>query len=123
MKQFLTSLSRREWLRLAAAGVTGGCASGWLKTLAADAANHPQRKRSCILLWMNGGPSQLDTFDPKPGHQNGGPFKPIATRVPGIQISEHLARIAHFTDHMAIIRSLHSKEGDHGRATYLLRTG
>jgi hypothetical protein len=72
---------------------------------------------------MSGGPSQLDTFDLKPGHKNGGPFKPIATRVPGIRLSEHLPKIARFTDEMAIIRSLHSKEGDHGRATYLLRTG
>jgi hypothetical protein len=97
--------------------------SGWLEALAADTANHPQRKRSCILLWMSGGPSQLDTFDLKPGHANGGPFKAIATSVPGIQISEHLPKIAKFMDHMAILRSLNSKEGDHGRATFLMRTG
>jgi hypothetical protein len=97
--------------------------SGWLETLAADTARHPQRKRSCILLWMSGGPSQLDTFDLKPGHANGAPFKAIATSVPGIKISEHLPRIAKFMDHLAIVRSLHSKEGDHGRATFLLRTG
>jgi hypothetical protein len=72
---------------------------------------------------MSGGPSQLDTFDLKPGHANGGPFKPIATRVPGMQISEHFPRLARFADHLAIIRSMQSKEGDHGRATYLLRTG
>jgi hypothetical protein len=116
-------LSRRDWLRLSTAGVLGASMSGWLQALAADTADHPQRKRSCILLWMSGGPSQLDTFDLKPGHANGGPFKPIATSVPGIQISEHLPRIAKFMKDMAIVRSLHSKEGDHGRATYLLRTG
>ena len=71
-------------LRLAAAGVLGGSASGWLQTLAADAAADPRRRKSCILLWMSGGPSQIDTFDPKPGHANGGPFKPIETAVPGI---------------------------------------
>jgi hypothetical protein len=65
----------------------------------------------------------LETFDLKPGHANGGPFKPIDTNVPGIQISEHLPQIAKFMDQMAIIRSMNSKEGDHGRATYLLRTG
>jgi uncharacterized protein (DUF1501 family) len=117
------SLSRRDWLRLTTAGVVGASMSGWLEALAADTADHPQRKRSCILLWMSGGPSQLDTFDLKPGHANGGPFKPIATSVPGIQISEHLPQIAKFMDHMAIVRSLNSKEGDHGRATFLLRTG
>jgi uncharacterized protein (DUF1501 family) len=117
-------LSRRDWLRLSAAGALGSCVSGWFANLAQAAAAAPARpKKSCILLWMNGGPSQLDTFDLKPGHANGGPFKPIATRVPGIEISEHLPKIARFTDRMAIIRSLHSKEGDHGRATFLLRTG
>jgi hypothetical protein len=97
--------------------------SGWMEALAADAAAHPQRKRSCILLWMSGGPSQLDTFDLKPGHANGGPFKPIATSVPGIQISEHFAKIAKYAEHLCIIRSMNSKEGDHGRATFLMRTG
>jgi hypothetical protein len=119
----MTPFSRRDWLRLLAAGVAGHSASGWLGALAAEAARHPDRKRSCVLLWMGGGPSQIDTFDPKPGHANGGPFKPIATSVPGIQISEHLPKIARFMKHMAILRSVNSKEGDHGRATYLLRTG
>jgi hypothetical protein len=117
------SLSRRDWLRLSTTGVLGCSMSGWLETLAADTANHPQRKRSCVLLWMSGGPSQLDTFDLKPGHANGGPFKPIATSVSGIKISEHLPKIAKLMKDMAIVRSLHSKEGDHGRATFLLRTG
>jgi Protein of unknown function (DUF1501) len=116
-------LSRRDWLRLSTAGVLGSSLSGWLETLASDVGAHPQRKRSCILLWMGGGPSQLDTFDLKPGHANGGPFKPIATRVPGIQISEHLPQMAKFTDHMAIVRSLNSPEGDHPRASLFLRTG
>jgi hypothetical protein len=116
-------LTRRDWLQLTTAGVVGYSASGWLGALAADAARHPQRKRSCILLWMSGGPSQLDTWDLKPGHANGGPFKAIATKVPGIQISEHLSKIARYTDHLAIVRSMNSKEGDHGRATFLLRTG
>jgi uncharacterized protein (DUF1501 family) len=119
----MTKLTRRDWLRLTAAGVVGGSVSGWLGALADDAAKNPQRRRSCILLWMSGGPSQLDTFDLKPEHANGGPFKPIATSVPGIQISEHLPQIAKLMDHLAIVRSMNSKEGDHGRATYLLRTG
>src|SRR5947209_1804314 len=91
-------LSRRDWLRLSAAGAVGCSMSGWLETLAADTAAHPQRRRSCILLWMNGGPSQMDTFDLKPGHANGGPFKETDTAVPGIKISEHLPKIAKFMD-------------------------
>src|SRR5208283_467121 len=116
-------LSRRDWLRLASAGVVSYGLSGWLEALAADTAGNPKRRKSCILLWMNGGPSQMDTFDLKPGHANGGPFKEIETSVPGIKISEHLPKIARFMDKMAIVRSMTSKEGDHGQATYYLHTG
>jgi hypothetical protein len=116
-------LSRREWLKLSAAGVVGYSLSGWLQTLAADTATNPARRRSCILLWMSGGPSQTDTFDLKPGHANGGPFKEIATTVPGLRISQHLPKLARFADRLAVIRSMSTKEGDHGRATFLMRTG
>jgi hypothetical protein len=117
------NLSRRDWLRLSAAGVVSYSFSGWLKALADNTANDPKRKKSCILLWMNGGPSQMDTFDLKPGHANGGPFKEIDTSVAGIKISEHLPKIAKFMDHMAIVRSMTSKEADHGQATFYLHTG
>src|SRR5205807_9281112 len=116
-------LSRRAWLGRCSLAMAGLAASGWLSDLAADAVADPQRKRSCILLWMSGGPSQTDTFDLKPGHDNGGPFKEIPTATPGIRISEHLPKIARFMDHMALVRSMSTKEGDHGRATHLLRTG
>jgi hypothetical protein len=119
----MTKLTRREWLKLSTAGVVSYSLSGWLGALADDAAKDPQRKRACILLWMNGGPSHLDTFDLKPGHENGGPFKEIETSVPGIKISEHLPKIAKHMDRMALIRSMCTKEADHGRATYQMRTG
>jgi uncharacterized protein (DUF1501 family) len=115
--------SRRDCFRLAAAGGAGASVSGWLGRLASAATDDARRRRSCILLWMGGGPSQTDTFDLKPGHANGGPFKETATSVPGIRISEHLPKIAARMQHMAIIRSMSTKEADHGRATYLLRTG
>ncbi len=116
-------LTRREWLRLSAAGVFGASMSGWLERLAAAAADSPQRKRAVILLWMNGGPSQMDTFDLKPGHANGGPFKEIQTAAPGVRFSEHLPRLAKQAKHLAVVRSMSTKEGDHSRATYYLRTG
>src|SRR4051794_15342952 len=116
-------LSRRDWLRLSAAGALAPSISGWFQHLAAAAAPHSARKRACILLWMSGGPSQMDTFDLKPGHKNGGPFKEIDTNVPGLKISEHLPRIAQFGDRMAVVRSMTSKEGDHGRGAYLMHTG
>src|SRR6516162_1906297 len=116
-------LSRRDWLRLSLAGASGSCLSGWLGALSADAAADPKRRRSCILLWMDGGPSQMDTFDLKPGHANGGPFREIATAVSGIRISEHLPRLARHMDRLALVRSMTSKEGDHGLATYYVHAG
>src|SRR3954447_9941933 len=116
-------LSRRQLMRLASAGAIGGSASGWIEALAASAAADPRRHKSCIVLWMTGGPSQTDTFDPKPGHANSGPFKPIETSVPGMLLGPHLPRLARQADDLAVIRSMTSKEGDHGRATYYLRTG
>ena len=116
-------LSRRDWHTLAAAGVVGYSCSGWLEALANDTANNSERRRACILLWMNGGPSQTDTFDLKPGHANGGPFREIQTSVPGVRISEHLPRLAQQMRDIAIVRSLSTREGDHGRATFYMRTG
>src|SRR3954467_15414824 len=119
----LPRLSRRDWLKLSAAGVVASSASGWIENLANAAAAHPLRKKSCILLWMNGGPSQMDTFDLKPGHANGGPFKEVATSAPGLKISEHLPKIAAMAENLAIVRSLSTSEGDHNRGTYLMHTG
>jgi hypothetical protein len=117
------SLSRREWLTLSAAGVVGYSMSGWLKALADGAAKDPKRKRSCILLWMDGGPSQMDTFDLKPGNENGGPYKAIKTNVPGIEISEHLPKLARHADKMAVIRSMSTRDASHGSAAYLMHSG
>jgi hypothetical protein len=116
-------LHRRDFLRLAGAGVAAGSLSGWLPALARDAAGHPARKRACILLWMSGGPSQTDTFDPKPGHPNGGPFRAIDTAAAGVRVAEHLPLLAKEMKHLAVIRSMATREGDHGRATLHLRTG
>ncbi len=90
---------------------------------ATHAAHAHKAARACILLYMEGGPSQLDTFDPKPGRETGGEFKAIPTTVAGIQISEHLPLIAKQMKRLAIIRSLTSKEGNHQRARHLMHTG
>jgi hypothetical protein len=116
-------LSRRDWLKLSTAGVISYSMAPWFASLAEAAAANPARKKACILLWMNGGPSQMDTFDCKPGHKNGGPIKEIDTSVPGIKISEFLPKVAQQMKHLSIIRSMATKEGDHTRATYNLRTG
>jgi hypothetical protein len=110
-------------LRFSAASLAGYSISGWLGRLAADVAKNPHRKRACILLWMNGGPSQMDTWDLKPGHANGGPFKETDTNVPGVGFSEHFPELAKHADKLAVIRSMTTKEADHGRAAYQMRTG
>lgn len=115
--------SRRELLKATLAGALGVSFSGWFGSLAKAAAESPKKPKACILLWMAGGPSQMDTFDLKPGHKNGGPYKEIQTAVPGIKISEHLPGVAKQMKDLAIIRGMTTAEGDHGRATQLMLTG
>lgn len=120
---FQTSLYRREMLQHLGLGLLGTSCASWLPTLAAEVAGDPRRRRHCILLWMNGGPSQTDTFDMKPGHRNAGEFKEISTATPGLRFSEHLPKLAAHSEHLAVVRSLSTKEGDHARGTQLVRTG
>jgi len=118
------NLSRREMLKLGAAGVLTTSFSGWLNVLAARAAQSGQTPhKRCILLWMDGGPSHKDTFDLRPGTDNGGPYRAIDTSVAGIQISEHLPQFARLANHAAIVRSMSTGEGAHARAKYNLHTG
>jgi uncharacterized protein (DUF1501 family) len=91
------------------------------RLLAAEGA--ARRARACILLWLGGGPSHIDTFDPKPGSDTNGPFKPIDTAIPGLQFCEYLPKLAGQAKHLAVVRSLTSKEQDHDRATEYLHTG
>src|SRR5687767_1898901 len=123
MKHENCECTRRELLiggAKAAAALTFGQLLGLTSIFAQPGATKP---RACILLWMAGGPSQLDTFDPKPASANGGEFKTIPTAVPGIRISEHLPLIAREMKDLAIIRSMNSREGNHERARYYVHTG
>src|SRR5690242_16837603 len=99
----MTSLDRRYFLRAGAASFAAS-SSGWFGRLAQAAAGDPARKRSCILLWMNGGPSTIDMWDLKPGLGNGGPYKEIATKSPGLRIGEHLPKLAAMGDRLAVVR-------------------
>ena len=117
--------TRREMLHLAAAGVTAGTAVGWFRRWRRGAAAPPSKPRSCILLWLSGGPSQLDTFDMKPdaGSKYRGEFKPVATNVPGIQVCELLPRVARHMDKLALLRGMSTGEAEHRRAHYLMQSG
>lgn len=82
-----------------------------------------ERARSLITLWLDGGPSQLETWDPHPGTVIGGATQALATSVPDLQIASTLPQMAERMDRVSVIRSLVSKEGDHERATYFVKTG
>jgi uncharacterized protein (DUF1501 family) len=122
-----TNLTRREVLRLAAAGVSSLSFSQWLPTLAAHAAESPKKKhKSCILLWMDGGPSQTDTFDPKPDAPADfrGTFKAIPTSVPGLHISEGYSKLAGLMNHATVIRGMSTTEAaEHWRGRIYMHTG
>ena len=114
---------RRDFLRVAAAtGAAAGMMS-WTDAICLSAEDLRKRGMACILLWMGGGPSQFETFSPKPGHENGGETKAISTAVSGIQIADGLPKCAAAMNEIAIIRSMTSKEGSHPRATFLLHHG
>jgi hypothetical protein len=116
-----SKINRRSFLTTTAAGIS---LSGWLGRLAA-AAPEGKRPKSCILLWMAGGPSHIDTFDPKPEAPADirGEFNAIETSVSGIRISEHFPRFAKLMQHAAILRGMSTLESDHKLATYHLHTG
>src|SRR5882672_8951793 len=101
-------LSRRAFLKGALVTAGGAAVANWgglfhSQSIAQEAT---RRTKRCILLWMNGGASQIDTFDMKPGRATGGPFRPVATNVPGVQICEYLPRLSRMADKLGIIRSM-----------------
>lgn len=116
-------VARRDFLRCASASGIAAATMNWTDVIAASADDLRSRGMACILLWMDGGPSQFETFSPKPKHDNGGPTQAIPTSVAGIEYAENMPRCAAIADELAVVRSLTSKEGNHQRATYLLHHG
>src|SRR5712692_8698731 len=102
------AVSRRGFLRRLVAGSAAVAGIRWSDYLSAYAGELKKQNRACILLWMAGGPSQFETFDPKPGAETQGPTKSIATSATGIQIAEHWTRTAGVMNDVAIIRSMTS---------------
>jgi len=116
-------VSRRGFLRGVGLGAAGLAGLSFTDLMALQADELRKRQMACILLWMGGGPSQFDTFDPKPDHANGGSIKPIETAVPGVRIAPGWEHTAKIMDEVALVRSMTNKEGNHQRATYQLHTG
>src|SRR5215831_13024925 len=117
------SLARRDFLRVGTLSLLGISLSQYLEAKSALAASGASTNRAkaeaCIMFWLEGGPSHVDTWDPKPNSS----FKPISTNVPGIQISELLPQVSKRADKFSIIRSMHSEEIGHPQGTYYAQTG
>jgi hypothetical protein len=114
-------VDRRRWIFASSALGLSLC----LPPLSARAAARRGRERptALVAIWLAGGPSQLETFDPHPGTRIGGPTQDISTRLPGVRIAREFPRLADLMDRFSLVRSLVSKEGDHERGLYAIRTG
>lgn len=115
--------SRRSFLRSVSAGALAAGTLSFHDLLTLQAEELRKQGRSLILLWMAGGPSQMETFDPKPNHENGGGTKAIDTAIPGVQIAAGWEQMAQAMGDVALIRSMTNKEGNHQRASYQMHTG
>jgi hypothetical protein len=111
-------VSRRSFL----GGVAAGVGLGAL-TRPAAAVELQKQERQVLVVWLAGGSSQLETWDPKPGTDTGGPFRAIPTSVPGTYISELLPRTAKLMHHIALVRGVNTAEDDHGKGAYMMHTG
>jgi len=123
-------ISRRHWLRIGGLNLLGLSLPALLhadRTRAATGSADPTfgRAKSIIYLWLQGGPPQHETFDPKPGAplEIRGPFKPISTNVPGIQFCELLPRVARIADRLAVVRSMSTDDNTHDTSGYWVLTG
>ncbi|MFO0964029.1 MAG: DUF1501 domain-containing protein [Gemmataceae bacterium] len=116
-------VSRRTFFRSLGVGAAGLGMLGFKDLLTVQADELRRENKACILLFMSGGPSQFETFDPKPGHTNGGPTRAVDTAASGIRIAEPWTNTAAQMRHIALIRSMSNREGEHQRATYQMHTG
>jgi hypothetical protein len=125
MEPLSTRPGRRDFLRVAGlAGLSWLTPVGHLLARAAEGAADKRRPaQSIILLWMQGGPSQLETFDPHPGTDSAGGTGGIDTAQKGVQLADGFGNLAEQMGSVALVRSMVSKEGDHERGTYLMKTG
>ena len=117
-------MNRRHFMsHLAGAAALAAPATAFTNSLLANVADLKKRHKAAILLWMGGGPSTMDLWDLKPGASTGGQFKQISTSADGVAICEHLPLMAKQMHHMAIVRSMSTREADHMRGRYYMHTG
>jgi len=119
-------ITRRDFVRVGSLTAFGvGLADAFRPSAARAGERTPARAKSCVLIWLDGGPSHLETFDLKPAApaEVRGPFQPIETAVSGLTISELLPNTAQLAQHLAIVRSMTSPLGEHNFGTHYLMTG
>ena len=116
-------MDRRHFMQHMATAAATIPALNFLSHVQASAPALKANKKACILMWMSGGPPTIDIWDLKPGSKNGGEFKPIDTAAPGVQISEHMPETAKVFDNLSLVRSMSTREADHGRGRYYMHTG
>lgn len=116
-------ITRRSFLQSTTAMVASAGAMSLLAPLGLNAEELKKQGKACILVFLNGAPSQMETWDPKPGQTNGGPTKGIDTKIPGVQFAEYWPKLAASMKDLSVIRSLSGKEAAHERGQYHLRTG
>ncbi|MSR59059.1 MAG: DUF1501 domain-containing protein [Planctomycetaceae bacterium] len=115
-------MSRRHFMQHLTTSAVAIPGLQFLNHLDAHSAEVRKNQKSCILLWMSGGPPTIDIWDLKPGTKTGGEFKPISTSG-DLQISEHMPETAKMMKHLSVVRSMSTKEADHGRGRYYMHTG
>lgn len=116
-------LHRRRFLQGLSAGAISTFSWSGLFSNPAFAEVAKRRQKHCILLWLCGGPSQFETWDPKPGTPTGGPFKSIPTAIPGVHFSELMPKCASIADKLAVIRSMKTTAREHTEGINLLQRG
>ena len=121
-------MHRRSYLQLGLAGLAGGSFIDLLalrRLAASEESLSGKPKSNCILIWMDGGPTHLETFDLKPEApmEIRGEFRPIETNVSGMQICEHMPKLAKIADKYSIIRSVCHNQGNHGAGNHYMMTG
>ncbi|MEZ6130851.1 MAG: DUF1501 domain-containing protein [Planctomycetaceae bacterium] len=116
-------MDRRHFMQHVATAAATIPAMNFLSHVQANAATVKSNNKACILMWMSGGPPTIDIWDLKPGSKNGGEFKPIDTAAPGVQISEHMPETAKMFKDLSLVRSMSTREADHGRGRYYMHTG
>lgn len=123
--QPLEHAGRRAFLKGSVMTAAGAAVPNWGHLFGSEttAAQVQRQHKHCILIWLNGGASQFETFDMKPGRPTGGLFRPIGTNLPGTQVCELMPRVAQNMDKLAVIRSMHTSQIDHPGGIYLMHTG